>query len=169
MENWEYDVSHPIIPAHLRWVICENYFDSLISNYLFLRKCRTTMAANGQVLLQVGYFIKSSPEPLPNWKYKVEVNNKKSDRYSSARTKVQRCKHPNLGAGCNYCTLPIFICCMLYSHTVSMYISFLFEMPRMLQRFCCWDWVIIDRTNKGNSFLQVHTFCPATLSDNASL
>ena len=35
------------------------------------------LAGNGQVLLQVGYFITSSPEPLPNLKYKVEVNNKK--------------------------------------------------------------------------------------------
>jgi len=51
-------------------------------------------AANGQVLLQVGYFITSSPEPLPNRKYEVEVNNKKLNRYSSARTKVQRCKQP---------------------------------------------------------------------------
>ena len=50
--------------------------------------------ANGQVLLQVGYFITSSLEPLPNWKYKVEVNNKKPNWYSSAETKVQRCKQP---------------------------------------------------------------------------
>ena len=49
---------------------------------------------NEQVLLQVGYFITSSPEPLPNWKYKFEVNNKKPNRYSSAGTKVQRCKQP---------------------------------------------------------------------------
>lgn len=42
-----------------------------------------------------------------------------------------------LGAGYHYCTFPIIICCLLSFHTVSMYISFLFEMPRMLLHFCC--------------------------------
>jgi hypothetical protein len=35
------------------------------------------VAANEQVLLQVGYFITSGPELLPNLKYEVEVNDKK--------------------------------------------------------------------------------------------
>jgi len=52
------------------------------------------IVAIGQVLLQVGYFITSSPELLPNKKYNVEVNNKKPKRYSSAVAKVQRCKPP---------------------------------------------------------------------------
>ena len=51
---------------------------------------RVFSQSDGQVLLQVGYFITSSPEPLPNWKYKVEVNNKKPNWNSSARTKVQQ-------------------------------------------------------------------------------
>jgi hypothetical protein len=50
------------------------------------------MVANEQVLLQVGYFLKSSPEPLPNWKIEVEVNYKKPNRHSSVGTRVQRCK-----------------------------------------------------------------------------
>jgi hypothetical protein len=35
---------------------------------IFIYECRSpnTMTANEQVLLQVGYFIMSSPEPLPN-------------------------------------------------------------------------------------------------------
>jgi hypothetical protein len=33
---------------------------------LYFEECRSSISANGQVLLQVGYFITSSPEPLPN-------------------------------------------------------------------------------------------------------
>ena len=54
-----------------------------------------------------------------------------------------------LGAGCHY---SILICCLLSLHTVSMYISFLFEMPRMLLHFCGIDRIIVDKTNKGNIF-----------------
>ena len=61
----------------------------------------------------------------------------------------QPCIKPKLGAGCHY---SILICCLLSFHTVSMYISFLFEMPRMLLHFCGIDRIIVDKTNKGNIF-----------------
>jgi hypothetical protein len=54
--------------------------------------------------------------------------------------------NPLLGAGYHYCTFAIFICCLLSFHTVSIYISFLYEMPRMLLRFCCIDNGIIEPT-----------------------
>ena len=45
-------------------------------------------------------------------------------------------------------------------HTVTMYIMFLFEVRQCLLRFCCIDRVIIDKTNKGNDFLQIVYFLP---------
>jgi hypothetical protein len=39
------------------------------------RHSRQSIAANDQVLLQVGYFIMSSPEQLPNNDLKIEDNN----------------------------------------------------------------------------------------------
>lgn len=45
-----------------------------------------------------------------------------------------------------------------YVHNVS-----LIEVPRMLVRFCCIDRVIVDKPNKGNDFLKMHTSCPTTL------
>lgn len=34
-----------------------------------------TITANGQVLLQVGYFTTSSPEPLPGFLIKLNIKN----------------------------------------------------------------------------------------------
>ena len=60
----------------------------------FIMVLSCLISTNGQVLLQVGYFITSSPELLPKLEYKIEVNSKKPDKYSSAGIKVQRCKQP---------------------------------------------------------------------------
>ena len=74
------------------------------------------MTHNGQVLLQVGYFITSSPEPLPYRNIKMKLTTKKPNWNLSAPTKVQPCKQLKLKLPASLCNntniiyIPFLVC-----------------------------------------------------------
>src|SRR6478735_5531121 len=57
-----------------------------------------------------------------------------------------------------------FVLWQFLPYSVCVHNVFYSKCLECLLRFCCIDKVIVDKTNKGNDFLQMHTSCPATLS-----
>jgi len=95
----------------------------IVLNALFVYLARSPYCGTQRAGIAAGgIFHNVQPRTAAQLKYKVEVNNKKPNRYSSAGTKVQPCKQPKFQRPAPLAAIPMLGVRCFSSVTVALYI-----------------------------------------------